>query len=151
MCIPMPNAINHNLNLFEIMPNTCLISKTFDNVMFEVHMHFENILMVNGRATENDWWTKEATFCTGANWVRFCQETRTDRRRRVSFVAASFDMLDANCQRTIQKNCIRTRIGGGVPVASQHTSSKKTTTFGYGQVTAPTPSENWKQSYELSL
>ena len=66
-------------------------------------------------------------------------------------VVASFDMLDANCQRTIHKNCLRTRIGGGVPVASQHTSSKKTTTFGYGQVTAPTPSENWKQSYELSL
>ena len=52
----------------------------------------------------------------------------------------------------VQFTKIASELGsGGGPAASQHTSSKKTTTFGYGQVTAPTPSENWKQSYELSL
>ena len=53
---------------------------------------------------------------------------------------------------SVQFTKIASELGsGGVRVASQHTSSKKTTTFGYGQVTAQTQSENWKQSYELSL
>ena len=47
---------------------------------------------------------------------------------------------------SVQFTKIASELGsGGVRVA------KKTTTFGYGQVTTPTPSENWKRSYELSL
>ena len=52
----------------------------------------------------------------------------------------------------VQFTKIASELGsGGLPPASWHPSSKKTTTAGYGQVTTPIPSENWKPSYELSL
>ena len=52
----------------------------------------------------------------------------------------------------VQFTKIASELGsGGVLPAPQHPSSKKTTIFGYGQITIPTPSENWEQSYELLL
>ncbi len=142
-------AMKHNKARHQ--QKTCLISKTFDNVMFDVHMHSQKNI-------DGEWKSH-------GKWLR-------NRRSHILFRGKLNPALQRN-QDGSQKTCFVCRcmtwhVGcklpsynsqklppsidrGGVPPAPQHPSSNKTTIFGYGQITTPTPSENWEQSYELLL
>ena len=118
--------------------------------MFEIHVHSENILMVNGRATEMIDGLKKPHFVPGQN-----ESGPAKKPRRIAEDVFRLSPHHLTCWMQIaivQFTKIASEHGSGRGAACSATSKlEKNSTFGYGQVTTPTPSENWKPSYELSL